>query len=91
VKSGSLSLSRYTLSDNASYNFWGLCQERKKGPAIGFYAINLQSGDVELRQKINDIPETIRTNQSAYTLSLAEYFGKLVSVELRIKHQICIF
>ncbi|MHB9154537.1 MAG: hypothetical protein ACYC5N_02455, partial [Endomicrobiales bacterium] len=63
----------FSLLDGSLYNFAGYCLPVKNG-MWGLSAVNLRSGDVEIRQLINDPPLKIQTNQWAYLLTWA---GKL--------------
>ncbi|MBQ3834961.1 MAG: hypothetical protein II816_05560, partial [Elusimicrobia bacterium] len=64
-------LSRYNLFDGTSYNSAALNFRLFNNFHIGFNAIDLASGDVELRKDPYDAPKTVKTNQWAYILALA--------------------
>ncbi len=64
-------LSRYNLFDGTSYNSAALNFRLTDYFHVGFNAIDLASGDVELRKDPYDTPKTINTNQWTYILALA--------------------
>ncbi len=66
-----LELSRYNLFDGTSYNSAAINYRLLKNLSVGFNAIDLSSGDVEIRKDPFDAPKTINTNQWAYILALA--------------------
>ncbi len=66
-----VTLSRYNLFDGTSYNSAAINFRLFKNFSVGFNAVDLASGDVELRADPFDSPKVIRTNQWAYILALA--------------------
>lgn len=63
-----MSLGRYNLFDGTSYNSASVSFNLTDKFDFGFCAVNLSSGDVEIRKDPFDIPKKIRTNQWAYIL-----------------------
>ena len=64
-------LSRYNLFDGTSYNAAAINYRLLDNFCLGFSAIDLASGDIELRKDPFDAPKTINTNQWAYILAAA--------------------
>lgn len=64
-------LSRYNLFNGTSYNSAALNFRLFNNFSVGFNAIDLSSGDVELRKDAFDAPKTVNTNQWAYILAIA--------------------
>ncbi len=64
-------LSRYNLFNGTSYNSAAINYRLFDNFSIGFNAIDLASGDVELREDPFDAPKTVNTNQWAYILAVA--------------------
>lgn len=56
----------FQLFEGSMYDYAGIGFRRGNGFAFGFSALNLRSGDIELRQTINDTPQTTNTSQSAF-------------------------
>ena len=85
TKCSGLVFSEHTLFDGSSYSYAGVNELlSKKGGCLGISLINLRSGDVEIRQNINDSPEIINTNQWAYNLTYARHIKKLFALNLGI-------
>lgn len=79
--------SHFSLFDGSMYNFAGYCQP-VKAYTVGVSAVNLRSGDVEVRQKIDDTPSLTQANQWAYTLTLAGRVKRLFDLNcgLNVKY-----
>ena len=65
----SVSLARYNLFEGSSYNSASANIKILNNLHLGFAAINLASGDVEIRKSIFDSAKVINTNQWEYILS----------------------
>jgi tetratricopeptide (TPR) repeat protein len=78
ANSNGVVLAEHTLFDGSAYSYLGINSllNNSKG-VIGASIINLKSGDVEIRQTIDDNPSTTNTNQWAYYLSYAKHIEKL--------------
>ncbi|MCB4790711.1 MAG: hypothetical protein LHV68_02375 [Elusimicrobia bacterium] len=83
-----LDASFYSLFDESSYGFLGAGIPLKNDSYLAISGICLRSGNVEIRQNINDAPEGIRTSQWAYSVALAKTFKKLymINVGLNVKY-----
>lgn len=82
-----ISLSRYNLFEGTSYNVASFNIELLKNIFIGLSAINLSSGDVELRRDPYDRAKTVNTNQWEYILAVATLIKAIeVAVGLNIKY-----
>lgn len=82
LQGSGLVLAEHPLFDGTAYSYAGFNTfPGKRGTALGFSVINLKSGDVEIRSKINDTPVTTRTNQWAYNLSCAATFTRFCRVD----------
>lgn len=66
-----VALSRYNLFDGTSYNAAAINYRLLDNLSLGFSAIDLASGDIEIRKDPFDSPKTINTNQWAYILTAA--------------------
>ena len=66
-----VSLIRYNLFDGTSYNSAAINYRVLENLFLGFSAIDLASGDIEIRQDPFDSPKTVNTNQWAYILVAA--------------------
>ena len=66
-----VALSRYNLFDGTSYNAAAINYRLLDNFCLGFSAIDLASGDIELRKDPFDAPKTVNTNQWAYILAAA--------------------
>ena len=66
-----VALSRYNLFDGTSYNAVAINYRLTEKFSLGFSAIDLASGDIELRKDPFDSPKTVNTNQWAYILAAA--------------------
>ena len=66
-----VALSRYNLFDGTSYNAAAINYRLFDNLSLGFSAIDLASGDIELREDPFDSPKTVKTNQWAYILAAA--------------------
>ena len=76
------SLSYYPLFDGSMYSFAGFGLPLPHGFAGGISFINMRSGEVELRQNINDIPTTTNTNQWAGLISVAKSIEKPFALDV---------
>lgn len=86
LKRGSLALSHYFLFDGSMYSFAGFSLGNVIDDKTNFSlsAVNLQSGKVEVRQKINDTPQTAYSNQLAVFVTAARHFNILTGFNLGI-------
>jgi tetratricopeptide (TPR) repeat protein len=66
-----VSLSYYPLYDGTRYSHVAFSQHISSAVSLGASVINLTSGDIELRQKIDDTPSVIQATQWAYQLTAA--------------------
>ncbi len=66
-----VALSRYNLFDGTSYNAGAINYRLFDNLFLGFSAIDLASGDIEIRKDPFDSPKTVQTNQWAYILAAA--------------------
>ena len=83
-------LSRYNLFDGTSYNSASLNYRMFNNLSFGFSAINLASGDIELRKDPFDAPKKVTTNQWAYIFALATMIKPIetaVGVNLKYIYQ----
>ena len=64
-------LSRYNLLDGTSYNSASINYRIFNNLSLGISAINLASGDVEIRKEDFEAPKKATTNQWAYIVALA--------------------
>ena len=82
-----VSLSRYNLFDGTSYNAAAINYRLLDNFFLGFSAIDLASGDVEIRQDAFDNPKTVKTNQWAYVLSAATTIKPIdTSIGINLKY-----
>ena len=82
-----ISLSRYNLFEGTSYNVASFNIELIKNIFIDLSAINLSSGDVELRKDPYDRAKVINTNQWEYILAVATLIKSIeVAVGLNVKY-----
>jgi tetratricopeptide (TPR) repeat protein len=90
VPSNCLSLNYFVLDEGAAYSFAGYGKNIPQVGFIGISAINLRSGDVELRSAINSAPQIINTNSWAYMLSYArlvrEWYNIAAGVNVKYVH-----
>lgn len=87
IRKGTFGLSHYMLYEGSMYDFIGTGVPLGNTGFIGMSAINLKSGDVEIRQAIDDTPETINTNHWALIVSGAKHFsGFGANAGLNIKY-----
>ena len=64
-------LSRYNLLDGTSYNSASINYRIFNNLSLGISAINLASGDIELRKDAYDVAKKATTNQWAYIVAVA--------------------
>lgn len=80
-------LSRYNLFDGTSYNAAAINYRLLENLFLGFSAIDLASGDIELRKAPFDKPKTVQTNQWAYILAAATTIRPIdTSVGINLKY-----
>lgn len=80
-------LSRYNLFDGTSYNAAAINYRLLENLFLGFSAIDLASGDIELRKDPFDKPKTVQTNQWAYILAAATTIRPIdTSVGINLKY-----
>ncbi len=80
-------LGRYNLFDGTSYNSAAFGMNVAKNVNLGLSAVNLASGDVEIRRDAFDTAKTVRTNQWAYLISASYFFKPLsISAGLNLKY-----
>ncbi|MBN1824414.1 MAG: hypothetical protein JW803_08855 [Endomicrobiales bacterium] len=82
LKSNSIGLAHFPLVEGTMYNYAQFSLPVLERYGAGISAINLRSGDVEIRQNINDTPEIINTNQWAYNLTFARRFSGLYDTNI---------
>lgn len=63
--------SYFPLEDGSQYNFASLLLPVSRAYRIGYSVVNLRSGNIELRQNINDSPQIATSMQTASLLSIA--------------------
>ena len=82
-----VSLSRYNLFDGTSYNAAAINYRLLDNFSLGFSAIDLASGDIELREDPFDNPNVVKTNQWAYILAAATIIKPIeTSVGINLKY-----
>ena len=82
-----ISLSRYNLFDGTSYNAAAINYRLLENLFLGFSAIDLASGDIELRKDAFDNPKTVKTNQWAYILAAATIIKPIdTSIGVNLKY-----
>ena len=82
-----ISLSRYNLFDGTSYNAAAINYRLLENLFLGFSAIDLASGDIELRKDPFDKPKTVQTNQWAYILAAATTIKPIdTSIGINLKY-----
>jgi hypothetical protein len=82
-----VSLSRYNLFDGTSYNAAAINYRLLDNLFIGFSAIDLASGDIEIRKDPFDSPKTVQTNQWAYILAAATTIKPIdTSIGINLKY-----
>ncbi|MCR4662962.1 MAG: tetratricopeptide repeat protein [Endomicrobiaceae bacterium] len=82
-----VSLSRYNLFEGTSYNAAAINYRLSEKLFLGFSAIDLASGDIELRKDPFDSPKTVKTNQWAYILAAATMIKPIeTSVGVNLKY-----
>ena len=82
-----VSLSRYNLFDGTSYNAAAINYRILENLFLGFSAIDLVSGDIEIRKDPFDSPKTVNTNQWAYILTAASVIKPIdTSVGMNLKY-----
>ena len=80
-------LSRYNLFDGTSYNAAAINYRLLENLFLGFSAIDLASGDIELRKDPFDKPKTVQTNQWAYILAAATTIRPIdTSIGINLKY-----
>lgn len=77
-------LAHFRLFDGTMYNYCGLGYLPGKRYAVGFSGLNLRSGDIEIRQLLNDTPKIINAGQWAFTGTFAGYFEQLAKLNAGI-------
>ncbi|WP_413853659.1 hypothetical protein [Candidatus Ruminimicrobium bovinum] len=83
----SVSLARYNLFEGSSYNSASANIKILNNLHLGFSAINLASGDVEIRKSIFDTAKIINTNQWEYILAASFMIQKIeTSVGVNAKY-----
>jgi len=75
----SIGLARYNLFEGSSYNSAAANIKILNNLYFGFAALNLSSGDVEIRRSVFDSAKTINTNQWEYILSASFMINKIES------------
>lgn len=87
IRQANLNLSYYSLFEGSMYSFFGFCMPIKNN-SFGISAINLKSGDVEIRQNIDDVAEKTNTNHWAGYLTFARHFAELyeLNIGLNLKY-----
>jgi hypothetical protein len=82
-----VSLTRYNLFDGTSYNAAAINYRLFENLFLGFSAIDLASGDIELRKDPFDKAKTVTTNQWAYILAFAAKIKPIeTSVGVNLKY-----
>ena len=82
-----ISLSRYNLFDGTSYNAGTINYRLFNNLFLGFSAIDLASGDIEIRKDAFDNPKTVNTNQWAYILAVATNIKPIdTSIGINLKY-----
>lgn len=82
-----VSLSRYNLFDGTSYNAAAINYRLLDNLFLGFSAIDLASGDIEIRKDPFDSPKTVQTNQWAYILAAATTIKPIdTSIGINLKY-----
>ena len=82
-----VALSRYNLFDGTSYNAAAINYRLLENLFLGFSAIDLASGDIELRKDPFDAPKTVNTNQWAYILAVATMIKPIdTAIGMNIKY-----
>ena len=74
--------SYYGLFEGSKYMYLGVGFPLKNNIYMAISGISLMSGDIELRNNINDIPQKANASSSLYTLSIAKEFKKLYSLNM---------
>jgi len=83
----SVSLARYNLFEGSSYNSAAANIKILNNLHLGLAAVNLASGDVEIRKSIFDSAKTVNTNQWEYILSASFMINKIeTSVGINAKY-----
>ena len=83
----SIGLARYNLFEGSSYNSAAANIKVLNNLYLGFAALNLSSGDVEIRKSIFDSAKTINTNQWEYILAASFMINKIeTSVGINAKY-----
>lgn len=80
LRESNINFSHYALYDGSMYSFAGFCHP-VKDYSIGLSAVNLRSGDVEIRRNIYDTPFISRANQWEYALTLAKRIERLFGID----------
>lgn len=82
-----IELSRYNLFEGTAYNVASFNMELLKNLFIGLSAINLSSGDIELRKDAYDRAKIVNTNQWAYILAVSTLIKSIdIGVGANIKY-----
>ena len=82
LEQNGICFTHYPLYSDAQYNYFAIGRRMNKTTATAVSIVNLGSGDVELRQKIDDIPSIIQTNHWAYNLTSATHLKDPLEIDL---------
>jgi tetratricopeptide (TPR) repeat protein len=81
-KQTTIDSSFYSLFEGSKYMYLGFGFPLKNDIYMAVSGIDLMSGDIELRNNINDTPQKANASSSLYTLSIAKEFKKLYSLNM---------